>query len=654
MDVGRRLLVTCRHVVADRKTVDVYFPLSRNGELVTDRAEYLRNRVRLRERGLLVAGKALKTTDELDLALLELESLPPGTRAVTLRLPPPQPGEPLRLFGNRLDLDTVWNLTAGPARVSGRLADGYFWRGKKLAVNADVLIGQLPTEEGDSGGPVFDSRDRLVGMASALRRQCPLAAVCISARQIQQFAELAEQPADRPKENPEPSEIAESLLRGTVWLRPAATDQHLAGALIAPDLVLTCGRKFSPGEQVGVAFPVRDDQRWSLERAIYRDSLGLSLRGSHRSARVLAHDPDRELALLQLDAPVEFMRPVPPASRPPSPGDPVHAMSHPGGLEFAWVYAGGVIRQRGRIAFAGRDESKRVAVIACQLPAQGGSPGGPVLNDRGELVGILSSRESAQLVAYAVAGEEIAAFLDVVRVDRPPRTLPGLFARFRDLPERSAKAAALGLAGKAEELLAANRVDEAMRACDGALTLDSGCVPARVTRAGLLLMSGKPAEAITELDAAVEKGPFNRNVLVRRAELSAATNDRRKARGDLERVLEVYPGDAEARQRLVGVLVELGEDAKAAAAVTDTLRADPKRFPSLAVDLLEQAASLARKYPEMPSIPADWLTKALIATKREDVADLLNRAAAAKDAGERLAILQQGLKQLKPRPRGGE
>ena len=174
--------MTCRHVVADRDRVDVIFPWIRDGQLVTDRKDYLANRVLLRERGLLVTGRVLKKSDDLDLALLELESLPRGTTAATLAGPIPQPGDWLQVIGNRVDLETVWNRSAGPLRTTGRLADGYFWRGKKLAANAHVLIGQWPIEEGDSGGPVFDARGEVVGMISALRRQAPLAAVAISVR----------------------------------------------------------------------------------------------------------------------------------------------------------------------------------------------------------------------------------------------------------------------------------------------------------------------------------------------------------------------------------------------------------------------------------------------------------------------------------------
>ncbi|MCE9562705.1 MAG: trypsin-like peptidase domain-containing protein [Planctomycetes bacterium] len=644
VDVEKKLLITCRHIAADRKVVDVYFPWRQDGELVSERAVYLRNRLRLRELGMLVTGKVLKTSDAHDLALVELESVPIGTKAVTFAAFAPSPGDPLQAIGNRLDLETVWNITAGPARTSGKLTDGYFWRGKKLAVNAEILLGQLPTEEGDSGGPVFDIRGELVGMASALRRQCPLAAVCIGASEIWQFAGIPQPVA---KEKPKPSEIADALTRATVWIRPTATDMHLAGTLIEPNLVLTCGRKFTPGDRVGIAFPHRDGDKWNGDRTPYRDALGTQLRGGWRSATVIAHDRDRELTLLRLDSPVEFMRPVTFATKLPALGEGVHAMSHPGGLEFAWVYAGGPVRQRGQLTVTLGENAKRATVLVCQLAAQGGSPGGPVMNDRGELVGILSARESAQLVGYAVATEEIVAFLDVALSDRPAKTLAGLLARIEELPARFATATALGYAQSAEAHRLKSRFDEAKQDCDNALSLDTSCVPARVCRARILEAMSKPADALAELDAAVEKGSFNRSVLFLRSEWASDAKDWRKARADLERVLDVNPADADARQRLVGVLVELGDEAKAAIAVVDTLRTDPKRLAGVAADLLTQADSLTKKYPDAPSIPAGWLLKATTVAKRPEFAEMLKRVARAKDDAERLALLRDGLKKVK-------
>jgi S1-C subfamily serine protease len=647
VDADKRLVVTCRHVVAERKKVDVFFPWYRDGKLVTDRREYLRNRDTLREIKLLVVGTVLKTADEFDLALLQLEALPPNAKAVTFAPRMPQLGEPLRVVGNRLDLDTVWNTTTGPLRTSGVLTDGYFWRGKKLGVNALVLIGQLPIEEGDSGGPVFDSRGEVVGMASALRRQCPLAAVAISGEEIRRFINTSEAPAKKP----EPDALAETLLRATVWVKPTLTNTHIAGVLIEKDLVLTCARGLSEGDRVGVALPLRDGEKWVSERRAYRDPLSLSLRGAWRSGTVLARDPSRDLALIRLDAGCEYMNPVPLAHAIPKPGDVVHAMSHPGGLEFAWVYAGGTVRQRGRITLDAGEKAPLVSVLVCQLPAQIGSPGGTVLNAKGELVGVLAAREGAQMVAYAATTDEILAFLDLALRDRPAKTLAGLIARIEALPQVFLSAAARGLAERAESHRKAARLAEAKRDSDTALSLDSSCVQARLCRARML----PPDTALTELDTAIEKGSFHRDALVLRAEFAARVKDWRKARGDLERVLDVFPADADARQRLAGVLLGLGEDAKAASAIGDTLRADPKRLAAIALDLLAQADTLEQKFPDLPSVAADWLTKALAAAEKSTsdakaktaIAEVLKAASSPKTDAERLRVLRSGVKMLK-------
>jgi len=412
IDTDKRLLITCRHVVADRTKVDVFFPWVRAGALVTDRREYLRNRATLRSDKLPVTGTVLQMADELDLAPVQLDYLPPGTTAVTFG-PHPQPGELLRVVGNRLDLDTVWNTTTGPLRVGGKLADGYFWRGKKLARDADVLIGQLPIEEGDSGGPVFDSRGAVVGMACALRRQCTLAGVAVSGAAIRAFVGAKDGPA------PKPALIADALVRGTVWVKPTTTDVHIAGVLIEKDLVLTCARGLSGPDRVGVALPLREGERWVSERSAYRDPLGLHLRGAWRTGTVLARDSARDLALVRLDSGCEWMKPVPLAGVIPKAGDELHAMSHPGGLEFAWVYAGGAVRQRGTLALDVGERAPAVSVLVCQLPAQTGSPGGPVLNANGELVGVLAAGEwylllnLANLPAYAgpvEVGKQLPAF----------------------------------------------------------------------------------------------------------------------------------------------------------------------------------------------------------------------------------------------------
>src|SRR5581483_3450847 len=119
----------------------------------------------------------------------------------------------------------------------------------------------------------------------------PLGAVVISANEIRKFAG---QPEVGGKACSSP--IAETLTRSTVWVRPAATDVHLAGVLIENDLVLTVGKGMTPGDRVGIAFPIGEGEKWVAERPAYRDPLTLQLRGAWRPGTVLARDSDRDLA----------------------------------------------------------------------------------------------------------------------------------------------------------------------------------------------------------------------------------------------------------------------------------------------------------------------------------------------------------------------
>ncbi|MFO0803280.1 MAG: trypsin-like peptidase domain-containing protein [Gemmataceae bacterium] len=651
VDAKKKWIITCRHVVADRDRVDVYFPWTREGSLVAEKSEYLGNRPLLRERGLLATARVLKKSDDADLALLEVESLPASATAVSLAAAPPQPGDALRALGHRIDLDTVFNLTTGFTRQSGRLANGYFWRGKKLAVNADTILGQLPIEEGDSGGPVFNAKAELVGMVSALRRQAPLAAVAISAAEIRKFLAVTE-----PAAKPAAPGIADILTRATVWIRPQSADIHLAGALVSRDHVLTSARGLGPSNLVGVAFPLNENGKWIGEREPYRDPIGLHQKNAWSRGVVIARDPVRDLALISLDEGTRpsAMRPAPLAAAV-NVSEAVHAMSHPGGVEFAWVYASGSVRQVGRIALAQGEKPAKVNATLLQLPAQSGSPGGPVLNERGELVGVLAARESAQNTGYAATPDEIADFLDVALADRPAKSVAALLNRIETTWERFSSDFAGALAYRGLEYPAEKR--EAIFRL--AHSINPRSFPPQVQLWNLLMRAGRIAEAEAVLDRAIENdGPDQAAWLGSRAVRRMDRKEWRGARGDLERILDVYPRQASARRSLVGVLLELNKDEEAAAAVGDTVRSQPDGIRFLAADLLRQADELAKKFPDAPAIPSNWLNRAIgaaaksetDAARKAECEVVLKAVAAAPDDGVRLRLLREYLAKLKPAP----
>ncbi len=665
VDVGRRWLVTCRHVVGERKAVEVFFPWRKeNRELVTERAEYLAHRDALRKAGLLVRGTVVRTSDAADLALVELDAVPAGVTAAPPARRVGWPGEVVRVVGNRNDLDTLWNVTTGPVRAAGPLPDGYFWRGVKLAAGVNAVVAQLPIEEGDSGGPVFDAKGELLGVAAALRRGCPLAAVVVSAVEVKAFVDgEGVKPAPR---KAAPPTVYDTLIRATVWVRPSATDHQCAAVLIDTmwgRCYLTSARGIGPGDRVALvsSVPTEDGTSWTTERAAYRNPGWAASCLGWDSATVVARDPVRDLALLQLDDNQGGREPaIPLAAKAAVPGDAVHAMSHPAGLELAWVYAAGAVRQRGRVNLAGSDPADAVDSLILQLPAQGRAPGGPVVNDAGELVGLLTARDGpAGLVGYAVSLAEIRSFLDVARPHAqggtPAQTWSGVLSRAVARVNEERRSAA----GKYEEhahghfnsgryRMAIASAERAMRVSPPGLRGDLG-VEAALVLAKSLNAQGKPADAARVLDRLVEVGRRDDYLLKAQAALATAAKDHRKARSSLELLVEINPYFDEPRLALADTLFELGEDEKAAAAYADGYHLGDSPAV-IAIHARRQADAILAREPKAHGRAADWMAKVFAALSakaprdprvRDGLEPILRAAAAAKTDADRLAALRR-------------
>src|SRR5271154_2610930 len=71
VDVQKRWIVTCQHVVGTREEVEVVFPSYKDGRLIQERHYYLNTAARLR-------GKVLSNDLKRDLCLIQLDTLPDG------------------------------------------------------------------------------------------------------------------------------------------------------------------------------------------------------------------------------------------------------------------------------------------------------------------------------------------------------------------------------------------------------------------------------------------------------------------------------------------------------------------------------------------------------------------------------------------------
>jgi S1-C subfamily serine protease/Tfp pilus assembly protein PilF len=526
VDQKHRWLITNYHVVGESDSVDVIFPDYLEGRLITERSHYTDNLARLRKTGRAVNGLVLRTDPRRDLALVELEVLPADVTALTIAAGRPAPGEELLSIGNRRDLDENWIATTGHVRQTFRTEEGYFWNAKPLANGAGMILAQSPILEGDSGGAVVDRRGEVVGVASAVRWQARLATLCVDAAELRAFLDQKE-PAKK-SERPATAGVAvyRDSLRAVALVRNGSSNSRTTAWVIDRErkLLLTAATAVGNQDIVDIIFPVTLDDRVISEARYYRDSLReLRASGHAQRGHVLARDPGRNLALIEVDAVPEKTVALSLAESAPDPAEHLHVIGNPNGVEALWVYAGGTVRQLGKARVSSDPDAAAVRVVLAQLPLGDGDAGSPVLDDRGRVIGVAMGKDAPQqLVSFLLDVAEVKEFLVVTKSVREPKSADDferratLYARLHrwsgviaDLDEslkREPKnATALAERGHAH-LMQANQVP-ALSDCDAALRLDPKNAIAHCRRAEVLSARGDLVAAFAECDEALRLAP---------------------------------------------------------------------------------------------------------------------------------------------------
>jgi S1-C subfamily serine protease len=128
-------------------------------------------------------------------------------------------------------------------------------------------------------------------------------------------------------------------------------------------------------------------------------------------ARVVRSDQNRDLALLQLDG-------LPPKAKSleigrasdVEVGTDVYAVGHPGGL--AWSIVRGMVSQIHEKRVWNFEQNRHEAeVIQSQIPLYPGNSGGPLVSDRGVLIGVNAARRESEGFTFAISVTEIRRFL---------------------------------------------------------------------------------------------------------------------------------------------------------------------------------------------------------------------------------------------------
>ena len=160
IDQDRKFVVTNQHVVGNADTVFVCFPIpGQGGELIGSRDYYLTNYEALLRTDYATWGRVIAKNPNRDLAIVQLDSIPPTAREVSHNFSADlsrnvRRSDPVHILGNPGKLD-LWRWTVGLFHAD---------TGQWLEINADVY-------GGNSGGPVLNGQGQLLGIITLSDRR---------------------------------------------------------------------------------------------------------------------------------------------------------------------------------------------------------------------------------------------------------------------------------------------------------------------------------------------------------------------------------------------------------------------------------------------------------------------------------------------------
>ena len=354
-------------------------------------------------------------------------------------------------------------------------------------------------------------------------------------------------------DEPSRKQIYRHTLRATAWV--LAGNSQGSGCVVdaSRKLLLTNFHVVREHSTVLVAFPVTRDGRVVTERQFYLSGSGTVFRG-----RVVETDARCDLAAIVLDALPDGTGELPPADASPEASDTIHAVGNPGHGAL-WEYTSGTVRAvyRKRITYQNVKQQVDARIIETTAPLNPGDSGGPVVNDRGELVGVNASVDTGgQLLNACIDVSEIRDFLEAARPFLTLKTSDDYLKRGIHYHARG-------------------NYDRAIADFIEALRLDPDAAAAYYRRGLSYAEKGEPQQAVLDYTEALRRDPHNAGAYRARGDAHANAGRYDQAVADYTEALRLDDKDAVARRNRAWTYLKKGDADQAIADYTEAIRAAP-------------------------------------------------------------------------------